>query len=183
MNSKPRIRAIPAGPPLQALDRSVPPGPGKQAQDQSVPRQTSTASARSQCSSLDTKNKPRFRVFLRHRPQLPVLDGRDPNSKPRIRVFPAGPQLQVQDRSVPRQTRAASPGSKFPARPQLQALDRNVPSQALSTKNFRRYTRWNWRIIVGRYARKNVRIYARQAVRKAVMNICWKVCQSICQNG
>ena len=43
-------------------------------------RRTSTASARSQRSPPD------------------------PNSKPRIRVFPAGPELQALDRSVPRRT-------------------------------------------------------------------------------
>ena len=51
-------------------------------------RRTSTASARSQCS-------------------LP-----DPNSNPRIRVFPAGPQLQALDRSVPCRTQTAIPGSE-----------------------------------------------------------------------
>ena len=86
---------FPAGPQLQALDRSVPRrtraassgsecslpdlnceiavfpvGPKQQAQDRSVPRWTSTASARSQCSPPD------------------------PNSKPRVRVLPAGPQPQ-----------------------------------------------------------------------------------------
>ena len=35
----------------------------------------------------------------------------DPNSKLRIRVVPAGPQLQALDRSVPCRTLAASPGS------------------------------------------------------------------------
>ena len=52
-------------------------GPEQKAQDQSDPRQTSTASARSQCS-------------------LP-----DPNSKLRIRVFPAGPQPQRISEDIP----------------------------------------------------------------------------------
>ena len=66
-NSKPRIRLAPAGPQLQVRDRSGPCRPEQQTQDQSGPCRTSTASARSQWS----------------------LPG--PNSKPRIRVAPAGP--------------------------------------------------------------------------------------------
>ena len=49
---------------------------------------TSTASARSQCSPPD------------------------PNSKQRIRVFPAGPLTQAPDQSVPRQNSTASSGSE-----------------------------------------------------------------------
>ena len=64
---------------------------GAYGQDQSVPRETSTASARSQCSPPD------------------------PNSEPRVRVFPAGPPPQAQDQSVPR--------------------------RASTTKNLRRYAR------------------------------------------
>jgi len=37
MNSKPGIRVVPAGPQLQARDRSGPPGPEQQTQDQIRP--------------------------------------------------------------------------------------------------------------------------------------------------
>ena len=94
-------------------------------------RGTSTASARSQCSPPD------------------------PNSKLRIRAFPAGPQLQALDRSVPRRTRTATSGSKcilpdlhrklrikvFPAGPQPQAPGQSVPRRTSTTKNLRRCTR------------------------------------------
>ena len=68
--SKPGIKVVPTGPQLQALDPVVPAGREQQAPDQSGPRRTSTASARSQWSPPD------------------------PNSKPRIRVVPAGPRPQ-----------------------------------------------------------------------------------------
>ena len=100
-----------------------PAGPEQQAQDQSDPRRTSTASARSQRSPPDPNSKFRIRVF----PAGPQLDRSfphwppDPNSK-------HGPQLQALDRSVS----SPDPNSKLrirviPARPQLQALDRSVP--------------------------------------------------------
>ena len=63
-----------------------PAGPEQEAQDQSVPRRTSTAGARSQCYP------------------------RGPNSKHRIRVFPAGPQMQA----------------VFPARPPPRAPNQSV---------------------------------------------------------
>ena len=53
----------------------------------------------------------------------------DPNSKPRIRVFPAGPQLQALDCSVARRASTTSAGSQcspwirvFPAGPQPQRI-------------------------------------------------------------
>ena len=58
-------RSVPAGPQLQALDRSVPRRTEQQAQDQSVPRRTSTASARSQCPP-DPNSNLWIRVFLAH---------------------------------------------------------------------------------------------------------------------
>ena len=91
LNCKLRIRVFPAGPQLQALDRSVFPA-GPQAQDQSVPRRTPTANSRSQCSPQDLHRKLRIRVFPAG-PQLQALDRS---------VFPAGPQAQ--DQSVPRRT-------------------------------------------------------------------------------
>ena len=111
----------------------------------------------------------------------------DPNSKPRIRVVPAGPQLQAHNRTGPRRTRTI-PNSKHrirvfrpdlncklviavvpagpeqqaqdqsgPPRPQLQARDRSGPRRASTTKNLRRY------II---HARKNVRRYAKYICQK-----------------
>ena len=81
-------------------------------------RQTSTASARSQCSPPG------------------------PNSKPRIKAFPPGPNRKLRVRAFPAGTSTASarlrrsppdPNSKltirvFPAEPQLQALDHSVPA-------------------------------------------------------
>ena len=106
-NKELRIRAFPAGPQLQGLDRSVPRRTlnskpkirafptGPQVQAALDPRRTSSASARSQRSQPD------------------------PNSKLRIRVSPAGPQLQAIDRSVP-------PG------PEQQAQDQSVPHRTSS---------------------------------------------------
>ena len=67
----------------------------------------------------------------------------DPNSKPRIRVLPTGPQLQARDRKGPRRTRTATARwiRAFPAGAQLQVLDRSVPRRTSTTKNLRRYTR------------------------------------------
>ena len=61
-------------------------GPQLQAQDHGGPRRTSTASPRSQWSLPDPNSKPRIRV-------VPA----GPQHKPRIRVVPAGPQLQALD--------------------------------------------------------------------------------------
>ena len=84
------VRSTPAAPQLQVLDRSGPPGP-EQAQDQSGPCRaySSTASARSQWSPPD------------------------PNSKPRIRVVPAGNEQQALDHSGPCRTSTASARSQW----------------------------------------------------------------------
>ena len=63
------------------------PGPDQQTQDQNGPRRTSTASAWSQWS-------------------LP-----DPNSKPRIRAFPAGPQPQRISEDIPNRIYSVSRGN------------------------------------------------------------------------
>ena len=104
-NSKLRIRAIRAGPQLQALDRSV-------------PCRTSTASARSQCSLPNPNSKLRIRVFP---------TGLNCNRK--IAVFPAGPEQQAPDQSVPRRTPTASARSQCSAGPEQQAPDRQIECQ------------------------------------------------------
>ena len=76
----------------------------------------------------------------------------DPNSKPRIRVAPAGPDLQGRDRTG---SQTASPGSEWSlpdsnskremavvlAGPEQQALGRKGPHQTLTTQNLRMYIR------------------------------------------
>ena len=85
-------------------------------------RRTSTGSSRWQWSRLDS------------------------NSKPKIRVFPAGPQLQARDRK-PR-IRAPLPDlncklaiAMVPAGPEHQAQDHSGPCRTSTTKNLRRYIR------------------------------------------
>ena len=139
-------------------------------------RRTSTASARSQRS-------------------LP-----DPNSKPKIRVLPAGPQLQARDRSGPCQTRTANPRSECSprtstasarsqrshARPEQQAQDQSGPRRDLNCK------RWiavfpagpqPQRIaedISDRMPEKNVR-ECQNKCQKECQNECLKRCQIKCQ--
>ena len=75
------VKVIPAGPQLQALVRCGPHGRKQQHLNQSDPHRTTTASSRSQWSPPD------------------------PASNRWLKVIPAGPPLQVLDRSGPRRTR------------------------------------------------------------------------------
>ena len=115
----------------------VPARPEQQTQDQSGPCRASTASS---WSLPDPNSKPRSASWgsewsiagaqlqalgpCRARTANPGSEWSrlgstasswslpDPNSKPRIRVVLAGPQLQARDRSGPRWTQTATSGSK-----------------------------------------------------------------------
>ena len=88
-NTKLRIRVFPPDPNCKLLDRSF-------------PLRTRTASSGPERSPPDPNCKR----------QTPQCSPPDPNRKHRIRVLPAGPQLQALDRSVPRRARKATSGSK-----------------------------------------------------------------------
>ena len=76
---------IPAGPQLQALDRSVHIGPQQQPLDQSVPRRISTANSGSECSP-DVPGRPSTASSGSKCSPL------DLNRELWIRAFPAGPR-------------------------------------------------------------------------------------------
>ena len=117
----------------------VPAGSEQQAQDQSFLRRTFTANTRSQRSPLD------------------------PNSKPRIRVAPARPQLQALDRSVFQTATSAADC----ARPTSSA-DQGVSCRTLTRKNFPRYTR------------QNVPEDMPERMSEVRQNRCQRECQCIC---
>ena len=119
-------------------------GPRLQALNCSVPRWTQTASSGAGRSLPDPNCKRYIAVFPP-----------DPKGLLRIRVFPAGLQLQALDRSVPRRTRTANSETErsapdlhsklrirvFPAGPPPRAQDRSVSRRTSTTKNLRLYTR------------------------------------------
>ena len=102
-NGKPKIRAVPAGPQLQARDRSR-------------PRRTGAASPRSERSLPDfnwllqalDRSGPRRTRTATFGPKWPRPDL---NCEREIAVVPAGPEQL--DRSGPRRTRTATSGSKL----------------------------------------------------------------------
>ena len=97
------VKVIPAGPQLQALVRCGPHGRKQQHLNQSDPHRTTTASSRSQWSPPD------------------------PASNRWLKVIPAGPPLQVLDRSGPRRTRLEPLASRSSLSLFLLALARACP--------------------------------------------------------
>ena len=144
-NSKLTIRVFPAEPQLQALDHSV-------------PRRTQTASPASEWCLPDLNCK-------RYRSQRSPPD---PNSKLKIRVCPAGPDLQALDRRI----------RVFFAGPQLQALDRSVPGR---TRTASPGSEWSLPDLNRKESPKICQIECQEECQKICQIECQKECQNICQ--
>ena len=146
-----RLLLLPAGPQLQAVDRSVPRRTSTASSGPKCSHRTSTASSRSQCSLPDLNSNLWIKVIPAGPEQQP-LDQSDPRRTPT--ASSRLPSPQALDYSVPRRTSTASSGSEcsppdfqrklrikvFPAGPQPQAPDQSVPRRTSTTKNLRRYT-------------------------------------------
>ena len=134
-----------AGPQLQALDRSV-------------PRRARTASPASEWCLPDLNCK-----CYRSQRSPP-----DPNSKLRIRVCPAGLDLQALDRRI----------RVFFARPQLQAFDRSVPGR---TRTASPGSEWSLPDLNRKESPKICQIECQKECQKICQIECQKECQNICQ--
>ena len=88
-------------------------------------------------------------------------------------MFPAGPEQQAQDQSVPRRTSTASSGSKC-SPPDLNR-ELRIRVFTSTTKNLRRYTRKNVRMNICQKAYQN---RCHIECQKECLNICQKECQN-----